>query len=103
MGKLLERIVNKRLISYLESNSLLAPTQSGYRRNHSTEDQLVFFTQEVEDAFQEKKVLAVYFDLSKAFDTVWKDGLLLKLLRYGVSGEMYKRLSNLFTATNSKS
>ena len=95
MGKLLERIINKRLISYLESNSLLAPTQSGYRQNHSTEDQLAYFTQEVEDAFQEKKkVLAVYFDLSKAFDTVWKDGLLLKLLRNGVSGKMYKWLSD---------
>ena len=94
-GKLLERIINKRLISYLESNSLLAPTQSGYRQNHSTEDQLAYFTQEVEDAFQEKKkVLAVYFDLSKAFDTVWKDGLLLKLLCNGVSGKMYKWLSN---------
>ena len=48
MGKLLERIINKRLISYLESNSLLAPTQLGYRQNHSTEDQLAYFTQEVE-------------------------------------------------------
>ena len=88
MEKLLEHIINKRLILYLESNSLLAPTQSGYRQNHSTEDQLAYFTQEVEDAFQEKKkVLAVYFDLSKAFDTVCKDGLLLKLLRYGVAGK----------------
>jgi len=100
-GKLLERIVNKRLLWHLESNSLLAPTQTGYRQHRSTEDQLSYFTQDIEDAFQEKKkVLAVFFDLSKAFDTVWKEGLLLKLLRFGVCGKMYKWLNDfLFRRT----
>ena len=58
-------------------------------------------TQDIEDAFQEKKkVLAVFFDLSKAFDKVWKEGLLLKLLRAGVHGKMYKWLSDfLFNRT----
>ena len=58
-------------------------------------------TQDIEDAFQEKtKVLAVFFDLSKAFDKVWKEGLLLKLLRAVVHGKMYKWLSDfLFNRT----
>ena len=57
--------------------------------------------QDIEDAFQEKKkVLAVFFDLSKAFNKVWKEGLLLKLLQAGVHGKMYKRLSDfLFNRT----
>ena len=56
--------------------------------------------QEIEDAFQEKKVLAVFFDLSKAFDKVWNEGLLLKLLQAGVHGKMYKWLSDfLFNRT----
>ena len=70
VGKLLERIISKRLIWHLESNSVLASTQTGYRQFQSTEDQLALLTQEIEDAFQEKKVLAVFFDLSKAFDKV---------------------------------
>ncbi|CAG2211109.1 unnamed protein product [Mytilus edulis] len=45
----------------------------------------------VEDAFQSKKVtLAVFVDLQRAFDKVWKDELLAKMLRYGISGRMYK-------------
>ena len=37
---------------------------------------------EAQRTFQEKKdVLAVFFDLSNAFDKVWKEGLLVKLLR----------------------
>ena len=91
VGKLLERIINKRLIWHLESNSVLASIQTGYRQFRCTEDQLALLTQDIEDAFQEKKkVLAVFFDLSKAFDKVWKEGLLLKLLRAGVHGKMYK-------------
>jgi len=59
-GKLLERIINKRLVWHLESNNLLVPTQTGYRQHHSTEDKQAYFTQDIEDAFQEKKkVLAV--------------------------------------------
>ena len=86
VGKLLERTINKRLIWHLESNSVLASTQTGYRQFRSTEGK--------------KKVLAVFFDLSKTFDKVWKEGLLLKLLRAGVHGKMYKWLSDfLFNRT----
>ena len=39
-SKLLERMVNRRLISHHESNSVLSPTQTGYRKFRNTEDQL---------------------------------------------------------------
>ena len=39
--------------------------------------------------------MAVFFDLSKAFDRVWKEGLLQKLLREGVHGKVYKWLSDI--------
>ena len=89
VGKLLERMINRRLINHLESNNVLSPTQTGYRKHRSTEDQLAHLAQNIEDAFQEKrKVLAVFFDLSNAFDKVWKEGLLVKLLRTGVRSKM---------------
>ena len=69
---------------------LLAATQTGYRQFWSTEDQLALLMQDFEDAFQEKKVLAVFFDMSKTLNKVWKEGLLLELLRAGVHGKMYK-------------
>ena len=77
-GKLLERIINKRLTWHLESNSILVLTQTGYRQFRNTEEEFALLTQDIEDAFQDKKK-AVFFDLSKAFDKVWKEGLLLKL------------------------
>ena len=90
LGKLMERILNRRLIWHLESNNLLAPTQTGYRSNRNTEDQLMLLAQEIENAFQEKKkVVSVFFDMTKAFDRVWREGLLLKLLRCKVGGRMF--------------
>ena len=38
LGKLVGRILNKRLIWYLESDNILAPSQTGYRSHRSTED-----------------------------------------------------------------
>ena len=68
------------LLCYLESNHLLSPTQTGYRKHHSTEDQLFLLAQEVENGFQEKKkTLAVLFGLTQVFDRVWKAALLLNL------------------------
>ena len=94
LGKLMERLVNTRLVWHLETNQLLSPDQAGFRQHRSTEDQITFIAQSIEDAFQEKKnTLAVWLDMEKAFDKVWKDGLRLKLRRSGVSGRMYTWIS----------
>ena len=38
LGKLLERVINRRLMSFLEERKILSPTQTGYRKHRSTED-----------------------------------------------------------------
>ena len=94
----MERMVNNRLLKYLEENHILNDCQSGYRKNRSTEDQTTYLAQEIEDAFQKKqKLLATFFDLSKAFDKVWKDGLLLKLANCGVNGRMLVWIRDFLT------
>jgi hypothetical protein len=61
LGKLMERILNRRLIWHLESNNIIAATQTGYRSHRNTEDQLTLLAQEIEDAFQQKhKVVGVF-------------------------------------------
>ena len=90
LGKCMERILNSRLIYHLESNNVLSDTQTGYRKHRNTEDQLLLLAQDIENAFQQKeKVVSVFFDLSKAFDRVWKEGLLLKVRQSGIGGKMF--------------
>ena len=89
VGKLIERLVNNRLSWHLESNNIIAPEQAGFRQHRSTEDQVTYIAQKIEDGFQsQKSTLAVWIDMEKAFDKVWKDGLRIKLQRSGVSGFM---------------
>jgi len=103
VGKLMERIVTCRLTWYLESQNIISSTQTGYRQHRSTEDQLAYLTQDIENAFQDKrKLLAVFFDLSRAFDRVWKKGLQLKLLQAGVAGPMYKWISSFLYQRTAK-
>ena len=91
VGKTMERVVNQRLKWYLETNDLFAPEQAGFRHFCATEDQTTYLAQEKEDAFLEKKVTRVtWIDLQSAFDRVWIDGLIIKLMRNGVANNMLK-------------
>ena len=54
LGKLLERVINRRLISFMEERTILSPTQTGYRKHRSTEDQPAVIAQQIKSAFQEK-------------------------------------------------
>ena len=78
-------------MAHLEANNNLSPTQSGYRKHRIIKYQLALLAREIKNAFQlKKKTVAVFYYLSKAFDKVWREGLLLKVLQVSVSGRMYK-------------
>ena len=88
--KTMERIVNERLKWYLETKDLLAPEHAGFQQFRSTEDQATYLSQEIEDTFQEQKlVLVSWIDLQKAFDKVWMEGLLVKVWRNGIASNMF--------------
>ncbi|KAK3772626.1 hypothetical protein RRG08_006757 [Elysia crispata] len=94
VGKLMERLINSRLVWHLEKRNILIPKQAGFRHHRSTEDQVAYIAQHIEDGFQDKRhTLAVWVDMEKAFDRAWKDGLRLKLHKSGISGCMYEWIS----------
>lgn len=93
--KLFERMISTRLMWFLETEGLLANAQCGFRRHRSSVDQLVILDTVVRNAFTRKKhVLAVFFDIEGAFDTTWRQGILMKLHRMGIRGHMGWFLSN---------
>ena len=75
--KTMETMVNARLYHYLEINNILSPFQSGFRKHHSTKDHLVRLQTEINGTFDKgHKAVAVFVDIEKAYDMVWKYGLL---------------------------
>ena len=85
--KTLERMINKRLVWYLESNNLITKLQSGFRTVRSTNDNLFRLEIFIRDAFIKREhVVAVFFDLEKAYDTTWRYGILKDL--FGMKGRL---------------
>ena len=86
LGKLYERCITKKLVDFLEANKLLSKNQSGFRRHRSTIDNLYFITQKVRETFiRGKNMLTIFFDIAKAFDKVWHDGLLFKMYKMEIT------------------
>ena len=95
VGKLLERIVHTRLMQHLENNKLVNQIQYGFRKNHSTTDALLRLQTFVkENRALRRHTAAIFFDLKKAYDTIWKYGLIRDLPLYNVRGHLAKYICN---------
>jgi hypothetical protein len=80
--RLLERLILRRLQSHLDKEKILITSQSGFRKNRSTKDNLVYLVQKSKESFNRgRNVLAIFFDIEAAFDKVWHNGLIYKLVQ----------------------
>lgn len=78
--KLLERLILNRIGPKIDLE--IPQDQAGFRKNRSCTDQVLSLTNFIESGFQKQlKTAAVFVDLTAAYDTVWKKGLLYKLLK----------------------
>ena len=100
--KSMERMVNRRLMWALEKDNLLSEVQCGFRKNHNTNDHLVRLESFIREAFARKRqVLAVFFDLEKAYDTTWKHGILADLYNLNFRGRLPLFISDFLSKTKS--
>ena len=91
-------MVNSRLMWKLETDELLAKQQCGFRKHHSTVDHLVRLETTIRNAFVRRHhVVAVFFDMEKAYDTAWKGGILSDLHDLGFRGHLPKFVKNFLT------
>ena len=87
IGKLIEKIVHKRLYSFLEKKYLLFKQQYGFRSKLSTSHALIDITNRTHEACDNSQhACGIYVDFKNDFDTVNHNILLDKLAHYGVRG-----------------
>ena len=88
VSKLFERIILSRLLFFLESNSILSPSQAGFRPERSILDGILFLSQSISDGFNKprpgSRTILSAIDFSKAFDFVWHPALFHKLISAGL-------------------
>ena len=87
ISRILEVMVKRQVMAHLDSHHLMPVSQFAYRKNHSTEDALVVAVNRWYNAKSARKHTGVVFvDMSKAFDSVKHERMLLELFSLGIAG-----------------
>ena len=85
ISKIIERAVTDQFVAFFIINCLLSPTQHAYLKKHST---ITFLAEALNHIYslvdQKLHVALVKIDLSKAFDTINHEKLLIKLKNLGL-------------------
>ena len=99
--KLMEKMINTRLVWHLEANGLISPYQFGFRKNRSTLDPLLRMSNQIQQGFAKQcQTIGIFFDLEKAYDTTWRFGIIKQLYKMGIGvakgNEIHSFLSHRF-------
>lgn len=85
--KIMEKYVKELLMRFVSENDILVEQQSGFRPMHSCETAVINLVDECRRNIDNgNKVIIVFLDLKRAFETVDRDKLLKKLYDYGIRG-----------------
>lgn len=83
--KLMEHIVSKAVMTYLQENNILYPKQHGFRKGLSTITQLLEITHDFASIINSKfQADAIFIDFSKAYDRVVHCKLIEKIKSIGI-------------------
>ena len=102
--KLLEKLVLDRLLKWTKDNDIVFPNpqQSAYQKHRSCVSTAFVLQETIQHLIERhSKVYACFLDTSKAFDTVWHNGLFYKLFRFGVEGKLWRLIKSCYTNATS--
>ena len=103
LNKFFCTILNERLKHYVKENDLIHQSQIGFQSGHRTADHILTLKTLLDKKMntnRNDKVYACFIDFKKAFDSVWHQGLLFKLLKNKIDGKLYSLIKSLQDRTS---
>ena len=99
ISKIVETAIEKqRMSNFLESKMVFSNSQYGFRPGRSTTTALIEVVEEVTESFDNKQEVALTCcDISKAFDTIDHEILLMKLEHYGIRGQAQNLIASFLS------
>lgn len=83
ISKIFEKLIKEQILKHSDQHNIIPNNQYGFKNNHSTTHALHKFSSDINNYLhKDLAIAAILLDLEKAFDSVWKNGLLLKLDKY---------------------
>lgn len=102
-GKILEKIINKRLREFLEHNNIINDKQHGFRAARGTDTALTIIHETIAHHISRKSQCYIILrDVSKAFDKVWHQGLQHKISLLELPLTITKFINNFLTNRSAK-
>ena len=97
-GKIFEKVMYDRLYNFCSSKKVIHSKQFGFRKQHSTGHAINYSINKVINELEKRNhVIGIFIDLSKAFDTIDHEKLLIKLEHYGIRGICLKLFESYLT------
>ena len=100
IGKLLSSILLLRLTKFRSAICPDPPNQLGFRKDCQTTDH-IFTLMTLAQKYKKlgKTIYAVFVDYRKAFDSVPRQALFLKLAKLGITGKFYNILKSMYSSS----
>jgi hypothetical protein len=98
VSKILERIILNRINNFLDEHGIIPAEQHGFKRKFSTTSQLSKVIKNAKRKLKEKSSTGIIMlDVEKAFDRVWHNGLLFKMIELNFPAYIIKLTANFLT------
>lgn len=82
ISKVVEKTILNKIKAHEKQNNIIINEQFGFREKHNIVQQIVRIVNDIRTYYNEKYVtVMLLLDIEKAFDKVWIDGLIFKMLK----------------------
>ena len=96
--KVMEGMITNRLQWFMEKHNLFNPDQAGFRKGRCTVDHIMRLQNDVQAALNHGHLtVGVFLDFSKAFDMMWKGGVMEKLTRIEIGGKIFNWIDDFLS------